>query len=183
MPNTALLLLDLQRDFLEAGGRLTVGERHAAPVIESANRLLKHAAGADWKLIFVKNEFRKDDWLGNFFRNRAAIAGAAGAAIDPRVNLPPTAHVVSKSESDAFSNPALLEHLTAASTDRIVVLGVMTEACVCATVQGAITRGFQVTVVSDGVASCRESQKQRGLERMRKAGASIRPCAEILAAG
>lgn len=183
MINTALLLLDLQRDFLEADGRLTVGKENAEPVIQSANRLLSHAQSAGWKLVFVKNEFRKRDWIGNFFRNHAAIEGAAGAQIDPRVAVPATAPIFVKSRPDAFTNPGLEKMLRDASIRRLIVLGVMTEACVCATVKGAIRRGFEVTVVSDGVASMEAASKQSGLKKMQCAGAGIKDCPELLGAG
>lgn len=183
MVDTALLLLDLQRDFLEADGRLTVGKGNAEPVILSANRLLNHAAKAGWKPILIKNEFRKRDWIGNFLRNDAAIEGAAGAEIDPRVPLPAMAPTFSKSRSDAFTNPALERTLKDASIRRLVVVGVMTEACVCATVKSAIRRGFEVTVVSDGVASTKESLKQSGLKEMQRAGAGLKECVEILSTG
>jgi nicotinamidase-related amidase len=81
---------------------------------------------------------------------------------------------------DAFTNPALAEVVKSAGIRRIVILGVMAEGCVRATVKGARNRGFSVTVISDGVASTRDFLKHFGLKSMQKAGASVRECSEIL---
>jgi len=180
MNDTALLLLDLQRDFLEASGRMPVSPGNADWVISSANRLVMHAERAGWKQIFIKNEFLKSDWIGNLFRKSAAIEGSVGAEIDPRVALPARSSVISKSKLDAFTNPALGEELKSAGIRRIVILGVMAEGCVFATVKGARSRGFSVIVVSDGVASSRDFLKRFGLKIIQKTGASVRECSEIL---
>jgi nicotinamidase-related amidase len=44
MPEIALLVIDLQRDFLETNGRNSVGPEKAVRVIETASRLVQHAA-------------------------------------------------------------------------------------------------------------------------------------------
>jgi nicotinamidase-related amidase len=180
MNDTALLLLDLQRDFLETGGRMPVSGRDADLVISSANRLIRHADRAGWKQIFIKNEFRKSDWIGNLFRKSAAIEGSVGAEIDPRILLPMGGSIISKSRPDAFTNPALGEALKSAGIHQIVILGVMAEGCVRATVKGARGRGFPVVVVSDAIASSRDFLKRFGLKSMKKAGTSVRECSEIV---
>jgi nicotinamidase-related amidase len=180
MNDTALLLLDLQRDFLETTGRMPISAGNADKVIASANRLARHAESAGWKQIFIKNEFRKSDWIGNLFRRRAAIEGSVGAEIDPRVIFPASSAVIAKSSPDAFTNPSLADALRIAGIRQIVILGVMAEGCVRATVKSARNRGFSVTVVADGVASSRDVLKRFGLKSMQKAGASVRECSEIL---
>ncbi|MGD0885459.1 MAG: cysteine hydrolase [Thermodesulfovibrionales bacterium] len=180
MNDTALLLLDLQRDFLESCGRMPISAGNADIIISSANRLVRHAERAGWKQIFIKNEFRKSDWIGNLFRKRAAIEGSVGAEIDPRVVFPTGSSVISKSRPDAFTNPTLDEILKSARIRQTIILGVMAEGCVRATVKGARHRGFSVIVVSDGVASSRDLLKRFALKSIQKAGASVRECSEIL---
>lgn len=180
MNDTALLIIDFQRDFLETSGRMPISSRNADILISLSNRLIMHAESAGWKLIFIKNEFKKSDWIGNLFRKRAAIEGTVGAEIDPRVISTKSSLVISKSRADAFTNPELAEVLNSSGIRQIVIIGVMAEGCVRATVNGAIKRGFSVTVVSDCVASSRDFLKRFGLNSMQKAGASPRECSEIL---
>src|SRR5208282_3149341 len=114
--------LDLQRDFLEADGRMSVGVKNGARVITTANRLLRHARGAGWKEIFIKNEFPRADQIGNLFRNGAAIQGSVGAEIDPRIHLPADGLVLSRSKSDAFTNPVLAAVLGSLRIRHLVIL-------------------------------------------------------------
>jgi len=183
MSDTALLIIDLQRDFLETSGRMPIRASNADIVISSANRLIKHAESAGWRPIFIKNEFSKSDRIGNFFRKHAAIEGSAGAEIDQRVLFPVGSAVISKSRSDAFTNPELAALLNSSGINRLVILGVMAEGCVRATVNGARTLRFSVTVVSDGVASSRDFLKWFGLFCMKKAGARVRESCEMLKHG
>jgi len=177
---TALLLLDLQRDFLEANGKMPVGVETAAQVVSLANRLVKHAESVGWELIFIRNEFPRTEWLGNLVRNGAAIKGSPGSEIDPRVTIPSTSFVFTKSKSDAFSNPAIEEALVSAGIDQVVVLGVMAEGCVRATAKSAISRGFRVTIVSDAIGSSRGFLWRLGIWSMKNAGAFIQSSSQIL---
>lgn len=180
MSDTAILVLDLQRDFLEATGRMRVSAEHAGMVIATANRMLKHAEKTGWLPIFVKNEYSRTDWMGNFFRKSAAVEGSVGAEIDPRVLVPANSPLVSKAKADAFTNPALLGILARAGIRQLVILGVYAEGCVLATATSAVRRGFSVTVICDGVGSKRDILRDSGLLKMQEAGVRLKECSEIV---
>jgi len=180
MTGMALLAIDLQRDFLETNGRQSVGPEKAASVIERTNRLVKHAAIAGWLTIFIKNEFSKDDWFGNPLRGGAAIKGSAGAEMDPRAIVPDKSPIITKSKASAFTNPALENLLKKSSIRHVILLGVMTEACVRATAQAARSRELRVTLVSDAVASRFDWLHRLGLLVMRKSGVEIKSSFDIL---
>lgn len=178
---TALLLIDLQVDFLQPSGRKSVGDRRAASVIACAARLLNQAAQNGVPTAFVVNQFRPDDRIGNVLRRHAAIRGSKGAEIDPRIP-PSAAPVFPKDRSNAFSNPMLDRHLRAQGTTHLLITGVMAEACVRATAVAAIKKGYAVTVVDEGVESTTTWLRSLGLGLMRRAGVQIRSCAEALSA-
>ncbi len=180
MNHTALVAIDLQRDFLEAGGRMPLPSDTVETILAATHRLLTHAEAAGWKVVFIRNEFRRSDRLGNFFRSGAALEGTPGAQIDPRVNLPPDAVLLSKSAADAFTNPALGELLAAASIRNLIVCGVMAEGCVRATVRSALRQNHHVTIVSDAIGSSREILRRFGLRSMQRAGAQLIESAELL---
>jgi len=158
---------------------MPVSPSTAHRVITSANRLLQHAEGAGWMIIIVRNEYARRDWFGNFFRNAAALEGSPGADIDPRVVVPTSALKLSKSKPDAFSNPALESALKLAAINRLVIIGVMAEGCVRATVKAAARRRYSVTVATDAVGSSRSFLESFGLRNMRRAGAQLSTSAEI----
>jgi len=159
---------------------MSVGAINADILIATANRMLLHAEFAGWKVIFIKNEYRKADRIGNFFRKSAAIEGSIGAEIDRRIRVPAAATILPKSNPDAFTNLKLAEILKDAGIQDLVILGLMAEGCVRATVKSGIRKGFSVTVISDGVASSRDFLKGVGLKSMEKAGAKLKECGEIV---
>jgi nicotinamidase-related amidase len=168
----ALLLLDLQCDFMQSSGRLPVGEKRAIAVIDCISRLLTAAPDKGLHPIFITNEFSPSDRVGNFFRNRSAIRGSAGAAIDPRI-MAAGRPIFTKEKSDAFSNPELVTYLGAHEMTHLVIAGVFAEGCVRATAKEAVRRGYHVSVVSDGVESDKDWKKRFGLWSMRRSGARV----------
>jgi nicotinamidase-related amidase len=180
MSRTVLLLIDLQRDFLETDGRLPVPTADAGRVIVVANRMIEHAQKADWTMIWIKNEFRWTQFVGNLSRKYSAMKGSCGAEIDPRIHCSTEHKMVVKCEADGFSNSQLDAALKDLAPERIVALGLMTDECVQETTRGAIRRGYRVEVIEDGVASMTEADHQKGLANMRASGAAMRKSEDIL---
>jgi len=58
--------------------------------------------------------------------------------------------VVDKTTCDTFASTALGEKLEARGVTRIVIAGLQSDYCIRETTQGALSRGLQVTLVSDG---------------------------------
>ena len=180
MSNTVLLLIDLQRDFLEPDGRLPVPPDCAARVIDVANRMIERARKSGWTMIWIKNEFRRRQWIGNYFRNYSALEGSRGAEIDPRIACTTDMAMVIKCEANGFSNPQLEVVLKKAAPERVIVLGLMTDECVQETTRGAVCRGYRVELVEDGVATMDEAGQQKGLASMRECGAQLKSSKDIL---
>jgi len=74
--------MDLQWDFLHAGGRLPIAPRQMAGVIAAMNEALQRATHQRLEVIYITNAFASLDPL-NFLRNRAAIENSTGAMPDP----------------------------------------------------------------------------------------------------
>lgn len=176
----ALLLVDLQIDFLANDGRLPVGAANAERVIDVANRMAALFAGQQWPIIVIANQFKRSDTLGNFFRRYAAMEGSEGGHMDPRV-LVHDAPLFCKAKSSAFTNPHLADHLKAALIDRVVICGVYAEGCVRATAFDALRAGLKTVVISDGVASNRTATCRWALTHMRKRGVRVMAMDECLA--
>jgi len=178
MTRPAVLLIDLQRDFLGAiGSRMPVDTAGAIAVISAANTVLagKRLPGA--LPLLIVNRFAPKDLVGNFFRHRAAIDGSPGAELDPRIYPTAGVAVIPKRRPSAFTNPDLEGILAAQQVRELYVLGVFAEACVRATVADACRRGYRVHVLADAVASDAAWKKRLGLWAMQRAGAMIEPLA------
>ena len=168
---SALLVIDMQEDFLSPRGRLPVEPAAVSSLVESVNHAIAEAAAGGIPVIHIVNRFPAAR-LSNLFRNFAAIEGSAGAAIDERVSVG-TAPVLSKRRGDAFSNPALGALLTRQGVNRVILAGVHANGCVLATARGALRRGYVAGVLSGCVASRSRRATQRALGKMERIGVSI----------
>lgn len=174
MPRSAILLMDLQHDFLGAAGcRMPVTPDSVAPIIDTANAILGKAMLKDALPVLVVNRFPEADRIGNFFRRGAAVAGTRGAELDSRIRHAGQVKVIEKASASAFSNPELERFLRAENIGEVYVMGVFAEGCVRATVLDARRRGYTVHVLADAVASNAAWKKQFGLWAMQRAGANI----------
>jgi nicotinamidase-related amidase len=174
MPNQAVLLIDLQRDFLDRrSGRLPVDRLGAEAVIRAANDILSKRVLAGALPVFVVNEFPREAHIANFFRKGAAVAGSAGAMIDPRIENVGSARGFTKAAPSAFTNSELEKYLHAEGVEELHVLGVFAEGCVRSTVADAVKLGFTVIVHAQAVATNRPWKKRFALWAMRRAGAKI----------
>lgn len=169
----ALLLIDMQRDFLEAGGYLAsmgydVGLVRGA--IAPARRLLDAARVAGLTVIHTRQGFRPD--LGELPPHKLArvragtsaigkpgplgrflIRGEPGFQIVPELEPIAGEPVVDKSGNGAFWGTDLSSILAARGVRALVVAGATTEVCVHSTLREAIDRGFECLLVSDACAS------------------------------
>lgn len=156
-PDDALLLVDVQRDFLP-GGALAVPEGDA--VVPVLNRYIALAQQHGTPI------FASRDWhpAGHCsFRAQGGpwpphcVAGSEGARIAPGLELPANAVVVDKATTQAedaysaFSGTTLARQLRARDVKRVYVGGLATDYCVLNTVRDARSEGFEVVLLTDAI--------------------------------
>lgn len=190
---TALLIIDLQRDFC-AGGALAVpnAERVLPPINALIDQLGDDGAvyaSRDWHPATTSHfSDGGGDWPVH------CVAGTTGAAFHPGLRLPPATVVVSKGQApdadgySAFegSTPAgdlLEDDLRRHGIVRLVVAGLATDYCVRSSVLDARRRGFEVAVVTDAVAGVEATtgDSARALADMARSGATLLSADELLA--
>jgi nicotinamidase/pyrazinamidase len=154
-PGDALLIVDLQYDFLP-GGSLAVA--HGDEVVPVLNRYLERFSGLP--------VYATRDWHPEGHCSFAAqggpwpphcIAGTHGAEFSAELRLPPSATIVSKATrvaQDAYSGfdgTDLDDSLTAARIRRLYVGGLATDYCVLNTVRDALKLGYRVMLLTDAI--------------------------------
>jgi nicotinamidase-related amidase len=87
---------------------------------------------------------------------------------------------IDKMSFSAFGEEAFEKALKATGRTHLVVGGIMSHICVCQTVLDALHRGYIVHLAADAVACWKASDHAAGLEKMRKAGASIESAEVVL---
>jgi len=177
----ALLVVDLQRDFLPGGA---LGVAQGDTVVGAMNdyldlfvaRRLPVFATRDWHPIAHCSFLAQGGpWPPH------CIAGSVGAGFAVGLRLPSQATVISKAtevERDAysgFSGTNLQELLHKQKVSRLFVGGLATDYCVRQTVIDARALGFAVVVLCDAIAAvnARPGDGQRAINEMCSAGATL----------
>ena len=177
----ALLVVDVQRDFLP-GGHLPV--ERADEVIAPLNAYLAtfHARGLP---IFMTRDWHPADhcsFHGAGGRWPAhCVQGTDGVRWPAALRIPNNAHVVSKGTEpgvealSAFCGTSLASLLSNLHVERLFVGGLATDYCVQATVLDALAQQLRVVVLGDAIrgVNARPGDAERALEAMIKSGASL----------
>jgi nicotinamidase-related amidase len=177
---TVLLLLDMQRDYLEANGHSPVPEEQAEPLIRNANALVAAMRAQEWPVLYAFNEFNPFEFPGNIMRKYAAMRFERGSAFDPRVNTASGVYFA-KGDWSVFANPQFASHLKIIQCGRIVIGGLRASQSVAATAKDALKRGYSVAVISDAVADSSEQQRDATLQQLKQAGAQIETSQDFIA--
>jgi len=178
-PGDALIVVDVQCDFLPGGA---LGVAGGDGVLPPLNRYIARFDECGLPVIFTRDWHPPDHCS---FRPAGGpwpphcIAGSAGAAFAPGLDVPPAAHIVSKAvtpEADAYSGfqgTGLEALLRALGCRRLFVGGLATDYCVRATVLDALAAGFSTVLLADAVRAvdAHPGDGKRAEEEMAAAGA------------
>jgi nicotinamidase-related amidase len=189
----ALLVIDMQRDFLEAGG---FGEMLGNDVsqlrrtIEPNRKLLAAWRGKELPVIHTREGHRPD--LSDLppakkFRGRGArqigdpgpmgrilVRGEPGHDIIPELYPLPREPVIDKPGKGAFFATDLHAILQNRRISQLIVTGVTTEVCVNTTVREANDRGYDCLVLDDCVGSYFPGISEDGSEHDQSSGRNLR---------
>jgi len=168
----ALLLIDFQRDFVEAAGRMPADQGQIPATLSAASLALERARANGDLIVAIGNEFKPRDRLMNLLRRHAAIAGSDGARWSERLPLD-GAQYFPKWAGSAFVNPELDNWLRAHGVTTLALSGLMARACVTATAMDALAKGYKVDVLADAVACYSDSSRKRALARLEARGARV----------
>jgi nicotinamidase/pyrazinamidase len=175
----ALLIVDLQNDFLP-GGRLAVPRGDL--VVDPINALiaLYHGRGLP---IYASRDWHPEDHCSFTAQGGPwpphCVARTEGAAFSQALRLPADAVVVSKAVSaaedaySAFNGTGLARSMLAEGVTRLAVCGLATDYCVLNTVLDGIAAGFEVLLVAQAIRAVEVTpgDGDRAITRMLAAGA------------
>ena len=199
----ALLIIDMQRDFLEPGGfgeMLGNDVSQLRPAIEPNRRLLAAWRARGGLVIHTREGHRPD--LADLppakkIRGRSTLCigdtgpmgrilvrGEAGHDIIAELYPAPGEPVIDKPGKGAFFATDLHAILQSRGIKQLVVTGVTTEVCVNTTVREANDRGYDCLVVSDCCGSYFPEFHEMGLRMIKAQGGIfgwVAPSAAVIA--
>ena len=148
----ALLVIDMQRGFLEDGYPLFCGEE-ARRIIPFVSRLVKQELGQGTPVFFSADAHAPNDREFKIFPPHC-IQGTTEAEIIPELAIYlPRSTLIATSSYSAFFDTVLHERLQEAGIQKLIVCGVCTDICVMHTVADVYYRGYDIEVRGDCVAS------------------------------
>jgi nicotinamidase-related amidase len=148
----ALLLVDLQRDFLSAPGL----SPRPAVLLAAAERLLGGMRARQAPVLHCWTTVRDDSERMPHWKRagkRACVEGTDGHATPEALRPLPAEPVLHKRFFDPFAAPGLETALGDAEADTLIVAGIYLHACVRAAALGGYERGLEVWVAADAVGS------------------------------
>ncbi len=156
-PRDALVIVDVQNDFLDHGNLAVPNGDEVIPVLNRAIALFAHRSLP----IYATRDWHPVDHCS--FKTQGGIwpphciAQSKGAEFAATLNLPPAAIVVSKATTqgkDAYSGfegTRLASQLHSQNVERLFIGGLATDYCVLNTVKDALANGFKVALLIDAI--------------------------------
>ncbi|WP_456421948.1 nicotinamidase [Thermococcus sp.] len=177
MPEEALIVVDMQRDFMPGGALPVPGGDKIIPKVNEYIKTFKERGA----LIVATRDWHPENHISFKERGgpwpRHCVQNTPGAEFV--VELPADVVIISKAtEPDkeaysGFEGTNLADILRERGVRRVYICGVATEYCVKATALDALKHGFEVYLLRDAVKGINPEDEERALEEMRKAGVKI----------
>ncbi len=189
---TALIVIDMQRDFIEDGGFGATLGNDVAPlqaIVPTTANLIAAARNAGLPVIHTRECHAPDlsdcppakrERGSPSLRigdpgpmGRVLISGEPGAGIVPKLAPIAGELVLDKPGKGAFYATPLGEHLAELGTKTLIFAGVTTEVCVQTTMREANDRGFECLLAEDATESYFPAFKAATLDMIRAQGAIV----------
>lgn len=190
--HTALIVIDMQRDFIEPGGfGATLGNDVSLlkRIVPTVGRLIDSFRIAGLTIVHTRECHRpdlSDCPPAKLLRGkpslrigdpgsmgRILIAGEPGADIVPELAPKPGEIVIDKPGKGAFYATPLGTILAERGITHLVFAGVTTEVCVQTTMREANDRGFECLLAEDATESYFPEFKKAAVEMIRAQGAIV----------
>jgi nicotinamidase/pyrazinamidase len=184
--NSALIIVDMQKDFCE-GGALPV--KGCSSLIPTINTLVKIFEDSELPII-ASRDWHPQNHIS--FKKRGGpwpphcIQGTEGTEFHPDLKIPGNTIIISKGylpDRDAYSafdGTELHYILSLKGVKRLFVTGVATEYCVKATAADALKLGYEVIVLEDCIAPVSPEDGDKALQELLKKGAVIATSSEVV---
>jgi nicotinamidase-related amidase len=141
--SSALLIIDVQRDYFPGGGYPLPNMESAS---KTASKLLSHFRKQGAIIAHIWHV--EKDPSATFF-----IPGSEGTEIHPIVAPKKSELLVEKNYPNSFRSTNLSADLSSLGINNLIICGAMSNMCIDATVRAAFDLGFECTVISDACAA------------------------------
>ena len=162
--NSALVVVDMQKDFCYAKGKLFGGER-ITKIFESVSKAVS-SAREKMPVIFTQDWHRKDDPEFKIWPEHC-VADTEGAEIIDEIKVEKDDYIIKKRRYSAFFGTDLDLVLRELGVEMLYLTGVLTNICVLHTAGDAALRGYEVAVIKDCTEALSDYDYEYALKHMK----------------
>jgi nicotinamidase-related amidase len=134
----ALIVIDVQQGLFERSTPIY----RAREVLKNINLLINKARLAGRHVYFIQHS-----------NDKTLLYGSEAWELHPEIRPNPDERIIHKKHGDAFIDTQLDDILSEKHIQELVITGLVTHGCVRATSLGALKKGYEVILVSDGHSS------------------------------
>jgi nicotinamidase/pyrazinamidase len=187
MAKTALIVVDVQKDFCEGG---TLSAADTLSLLEPLSKQIQEARRKGAAIVYTRDWHPKNH---SSFQPQGGpwpvhcVAESNGAQLMPPLEAQKEDVIVNKGVSaegagySGFEDTGLAERLRAAGVQRVGVTGIATEYCVRATALDSARARFDTTVLSDLIRAVNPAETSKILTELKQAKVRVSSSAEWLA--
>lgn len=197
--HTALLVIDMQNDFIADGGLVARSGRDVSAAQKLADRLpylIEDARRVGVLVVFVRNVYSternfylSDAWLeqaarkqkGGYTRYPVCAEGSWEGDYHGKIRPESGDPIVTKHRYNAFHGTDLDTILRANAIRTVVMTGVATDVCVASTAREAFMRDYYAIMVDDGTATFSPEDHAAALRNFDRYFGEVSTIAEITA--
>jgi nicotinamidase-related amidase len=185
MEHPALLIIDMQNDFVREGALLRVAQ--AESVVPKIRDVLKAFRAKNHPVFHILRIHRSDGSDVEitrkelFSRHPFAVAGSPGAREIDELRPLPGEYVIEKARMSAFIGTELDLMLRTLGITVLVVTGVQTPNCIRTTVFDAIAYNYPVILVDDATGAQSEEIHHANVMDMKNIGVRVMKAQEFIA--
>jgi len=158
--SSALVVVDMQRTFLEPGGAMFVEAAEAVIPVVAATAAICRESGMLVVWTRMSHEFMRGGGYPEMFPQHFEADGTPklrrgipGFELHPALGAAPTDIFIDKFKYSAFAGTNLSSILRQAGRDTVVVAGIATNVCCESTARAAFAEDFRVAMLSDATAT------------------------------
>ena len=187
MTKSALVVVDVQRDFCEGGA---LAAANTVSLLSPLKKFIDEARGQGTLIVYTQ------DWhpeTHNSFQSNGGpwpvhcVAEKAGAELMPPLKVEARDVVVHKGVGvqgagySGFDETSLEQQLREKGISHVGVAGIATDYCVRATALDALQANFKTTVLEDLIRAVQEKDVPKVLQELKQAGVKLQPSSAWLA--
>lgn len=170
-PQKALLVIDMQIDYIDENGKLPIEISQINNLVITINNIIDDFDKKNYKIIYLRRIFPKNDFR-NRANNYAVVEGTSGIEIDPRIKIV-SVFIFDKYASSSFTNLDFENFLIENQINELFLCGVMADECVYETALSALGRGYTVNYYANAVGSSSIRNIEKAIRKLNKRGVNI----------